>query len=53
MIRNEELMNADEQATLSDDSPAVRASEEGVEWEVLTGPPPPKHRTGESGAGHA
>jgi HEAT repeat protein len=53
MMRNDELMSEDDEPTLSDDSPAVRASEEGVEWEVLTGPPSPKQRAGEPGAGHA
>jgi HEAT repeat protein len=53
MMRNEELMGTDNETTLTDDSPAVRASEEGVEWEVLTGPPPPKQRMGEPGTGHA
>lgn len=52
MIRKDELMSSDDAASFTDDAPAVRASEEGVEWEVLTGPPPPKHRVGESGTGH-
>jgi HEAT repeat protein len=52
MMRNEELMSADDVGILSDDSPAVRNSEEGVEWEVLTGPPPTKQRPGESSGGH-
>lgn len=37
--RDEELMSADDPETLRDDDERVRASEEGVEWEVLTGPP--------------
>jgi hypothetical protein len=37
MMRQEELMSA-EGEELTDDSPMVRASEEGLEWEVLTGP---------------
>jgi hypothetical protein len=53
MMRNDELMTTDDSSVLSDDSPAVRASEDGVEWEILTGPPSPKSRSGESGAGHA
>lgn len=53
MMRREELMSAEDDGRLSDDDPAVRASEEGVEWEVLTGPPPPKQRSGEAGTGHA
>ncbi len=39
MLRNDELMTRDEADGLRDDSPIVRAAEEGVEWEVLTGPP--------------
>ncbi|HKQ56424.1 MAG TPA: HEAT repeat domain-containing protein, partial [Candidatus Eisenbacteria bacterium] len=39
MMRNEELMARDGAEMLSDESEAVRASEEGVVWEVLTGPP--------------
>src|SRR5436309_2191168 len=35
MMRNEELMSGDDNDQLSDEHPAVRASEEGVEWEVL------------------
>jgi len=41
LMRSEDLMNAANIDALSDDSQTVRASEEGVEWEVLTGPPPP------------
>ncbi len=51
-MRQDELMSADQVEALSDDSPAVRASEEGVEWEILTGPPPPRQRPGEAGSGH-
>ena len=39
MLRNDEIMTRDDPAGLRDDSDVVRASEEGVEWEVLTGPP--------------
>jgi HEAT repeat protein len=39
MLRNDELMNSEQPDELRDDSELVRASEEGVEWEVLTGPP--------------
>ncbi len=39
LTRSEELMTASDIDALSDDSSAVRATEEGVEWEVLTGPP--------------
>jgi HEAT repeat protein len=44
MTRNEELMSAEDAAALSDDSPLVRASEDGVEWEVLTSPSPVRSR---------
>ena len=43
-LRADELMSVEDASALSDDSAAVRANEEGVEWEVLTGPPPPKPR---------
>lgn len=42
MLRNDELMTNDDPDDLRDDSALVRASEEGVEWEVLTGPPAPR-----------
>jgi HEAT repeat protein len=42
LMRSEDLMGAADVNALTDDSPAVRASEEGVEWEILTGPPPAK-----------
>jgi len=38
-LMRSELMAVDDISSLDDDSAAVRASEEGVEWEVLTGPP--------------
>jgi HEAT repeat protein len=38
--RSDELMNAPDIDALSDDSAPVRATEDGVEWEILTGPPP-------------
>jgi HEAT repeat protein len=44
MLRNDELMSSEETDRLRDDSDLVRASEEGVEWEVLTGPPAPRRR---------
>jgi HEAT repeat protein len=46
LMRNDDLMSADNAFALSDDSPLVRASEDGVEWEVLTSPSPPKARAG-------
>jgi HEAT repeat protein len=42
MLRNDDLMTNDDPDHLRDDSDLVRASEEGVEWEVLTGPPAPR-----------
>lgn len=51
MMRSEELMSAEGVDALTDESAAVRASEEGVEWEILTGPPPPNERSGDSGGG--
>lgn len=51
-LRSDELMSVEDASALNDDSAAVRASEDGVEWEVLTGPPPPKSRgDGNSGDG--
>lgn len=41
MMRNEELMTIANPDGYGDDSAVVRASEEGVEWEVLTGPATP------------
>lgn len=55
MTGSEELMMAEQVDTLSDDSPAVRAFEEGVEREVLTGSPPsppPRPRAQEPGDGN-
>jgi hypothetical protein len=48
MLRNDELMTNDDPDDLRDDSDLVRASEEGVEWEVLTGPPAPRKPASES-----
>jgi hypothetical protein len=62
MMRNDELMSAEGGDALSDDSAVVRASEEGLEWEVLTGPPAaairdlsaaPAPRPDAAGGGHA
>ena len=49
LLRREEIMSIEEADAVHDDSAVVRASEEGVEWEVLTGPPPPKERASHSG----
>jgi HEAT repeat protein len=43
LMRSDELMSVPDVDALTDDSPAVRATEEGVEWEILTGPPPAKN----------
>jgi hypothetical protein len=37
LMEHDELMTIEDES-LSDDSPMVRATEEGLEWEVLTGP---------------
>jgi hypothetical protein len=44
LLRNDELMSLEAPDAVADDDPLVAASEEGVEWEVLTGPPPPEER---------
>jgi HEAT repeat protein len=57
LMRNEELMRAADGASLADDHPLVRAAEQGLEWEVLTGParsaPREEPGDGRSEAGHA
>jgi len=45
MMQDDDLMSAHDASGLSDESPLVRASEDGVEWEVLTSPPPAKTPT--------
>jgi len=40
MMRNDELMSSEGADALSDESAAVRATEEGPAWEILPGPPP-------------
>jgi HEAT repeat protein len=52
MMRNDELMNLEDPGALTDDHELVRSSEEGVEWELLTGPPPEIDRPGSGGGGH-
>jgi HEAT repeat protein len=49
LSRSEEIVSSDE-SDLSDDSPLVRSAEDGVEWEVLTGPATPKKEIEEGGA---
>jgi len=44
LMQNHELMGLEHPDDVSDDDPAVRAAEEGVEWELLTGPPAPVER---------
>jgi HEAT repeat protein len=39
LMEHHELMTIEDES-LTDDSPMVRATEEGLEWEVLTGPAP-------------
>jgi HEAT repeat protein len=53
MIRNDELMTAEGGEALSDESAVVQASEEGLEWEVLTGPPASGSRPEVAGSGRA
>jgi HEAT repeat protein len=57
MMANDELMVREDDGELADDSPVVRASVDGVEWEVLTGSPPrkdePRKAKGDGGAGTA
>ncbi len=53
MLRNEELMSADDDGGLADDSPMVRTSEDGVVWEVLTSPGPSPSSSPPGGGGHA
>jgi len=38
LMTNDELMAVEDTDLLTDDHPVVRASEDGVEWEVLTSP---------------
>ncbi|HUK62092.1 MAG TPA: HEAT repeat domain-containing protein [Dongiaceae bacterium] len=52
-MRNEELMQASAGETLADDHPLVRAAEEGLEWEVLTGPARSGPRREEPGDGRS
>ena len=57
MMASDELMVIEDDGALSDDSPVVRGSVEGVEWEVLTSPAPrrdePRTARGDGGAGTA
>ena len=57
MLASDELMVLEDDGALGDDSPAVRSSIEGVEWEVLTSSPPrkdePRETKGDGGAGTA
>ena len=49
LMRSDDLMNVADGDLLADDSHAVRSAEEGVEWEVLTGPPTPTSATEDGG----
>jgi len=51
LTRQEDLMSVENADGLSDDSAVVRANEEGVVWEILTGPPVPRDPPRESGPG--
>jgi HEAT repeat protein len=52
LMRNEDLMSLEPADAFGDDHPAVRTGEDGVEWEVLTGPPPQERPHG-AAPGHA
>jgi len=47
-MKSDDLMSVDDASALTDDHHAVVASEDGVEWEVITGPPPPKRDGGDA-----
>jgi hypothetical protein len=49
LMLSDELMSVDDVSSFDDDHAVVRASEEGVEWEVITGSSAPGH----GGGGHA
>ena len=53
MLLNDELMSAEGGESLNDESPVVRAAEDGLEWEVLTGPPASPKRPEAPGSGRA
>lgn len=53
MQANDELMAAEDPASMGDDHPLVRASEEGVEWEVLTSPAETPAAPAERGGGES
>ncbi len=50
LMTNEEIMGVEDADALTDDHPAVRASEDGFVWEVLTSPLPPKPEDGADSA---
>ena len=52
VMRNDEIMGLEQAATLADDHELVRASEDGVEWELLTGTSPAPARPADTGSGH-
>jgi len=47
-LKSDDLMSVEDASDLSDDHHAVVATEDGVEWEVITGTPPPKPRGGDA-----
>jgi HEAT repeat protein len=53
MMGHDDLMAVNDPEALADDSPVVRSSEEGVEWELLTGPPPRRDPASGAGGGNA
>ena len=44
VMRNAELMGADDAGALADDGPLVRAASDATGWELLTSPAPPRLR---------
>jgi len=52
LMHNEDIMTVEDPDSLSDESELVRASEEGFEWEVLTGPAPRKEPPRETPSGN-
>jgi HEAT repeat protein len=47
-LKSDELMSVDDASSLTDDHSAVTATEDGLEWEIITGPPPPKRGSGDA-----
>ena len=51
LMGHDDLMQRPDGDRLGDDNPAIKASEEGFEWEVLTGAPGPRPPTPGAGGG--